>query len=208
MKQMFKLGFTLAAFAVVSCFMLALVNNFTAPVIAQHQKDKANAGMKIVFPDATDFVEVTDYKKPEGLISVDELYLAKKGGKVIGTVAKATGPTYDHATLLVGQDMNRIITGVQFLDLTDSPGFGQKAKDPSFKVASGKTFYGQFIGKNANDGFVSGTNFDAITGATFTSKGIGNILATATTVAGDYLEEKYGGAAGKSGGQKFSTGAE
>lgn len=41
------------------------------------------------------------------------------------------------------------VTGLQFLELTDSPGFGLKANDPTFTLPNGQTFYGQFNGKNA-----------------------------------------------------------
>jgi|WetSurMetagenome_2_1015567.scaffolds.fasta_scaffold45310_1 Na+-translocating ferredoxin:NAD+ oxidoreductase subunit G len=197
MKQMLKLGFTLAAFAVVSCFLLALVNHFTAPVIMRHETDKTNTGMKSVFPAAESFEEVTDFTKPAGTsITIDALYLAKKDGQVIGAVTKVTGPTYDHATILVGQDLNQTITGMQFLSLSDSPGFGLKAKDSSYKVKSGTTFFGQFTGKEVSAGFKPNVTFDAISGATITSKGVGNILTIATYTAGNYLAEKYKGKAG------------
>lgn len=196
MKQMFKLGFTLAAFAVVSCFLLALVNSITAPVIEQHQIEKANAGMKTVFADADSFEQVTDYKpSTDPAISVVKMYLAKREGTVVGAVAQVTGPTYDHATILVGLDLKRTVTGMQFLDLTDSPGFGLKANDPSYKTKSGTTFYGQFRGKNANDGFVVNKTFEAVSGATITSKGVANLLSQGTYSAGEYLAEKFGGAA-------------
>jgi len=198
MKQMIRLGLTLAAYAVVSCFCLALVDNFTAPVIAKHQAAKLSAGLKIVYEDADSFEQATDYTKPEGVVSIDALYLAKKGSTVVGAVTKVTGPTYDHATLLVGQDLKGSITGVQFLDLTDSPGFGQKAKDPTYTVSSGKTFYGQFTGKNANDGFTVGSTYEAISGATITSKGVGVLLTQATYTAAQYLAAKYGGTAAAS----------
>lgn len=194
MKQMLKLGLILAAYAVASCFCLALINNLTAPVIAKHQADKLAAGLKIVYQDADSFEEVTDYEKPDGTISIDALYLAKKGGSVIGAVTKVSGPTYDRATIIVGQDLQGVLTGMQFLELSDSPGFGQKARDPSYKVASGKTFYEQFTGKKAADGFTAGTNFDAVAGATITSKGVGTLLAQATYTAGQYLTS-FGGAA-------------
>jgi Na+-translocating ferredoxin:NAD+ oxidoreductase subunit G len=195
MNKMIKLGLTLAAYSVASCFCLALVNNFTAPVITKHQAEKLNEGLKVVYQDADGFEQVTDFEKPAGAISVDELYLAKKSGTVVGAITKVTGPTYDHATILVGQNLKGIITGVQFLDLTDSPGFGLKAKDPSYKVPSGKTFYDQFTGKNAGDGFTIGSTYEAISGATITSKGVGVILTQATYTAGKYLSEKYGGTA-------------
>lgn len=196
MKQMLKLGFTLAAFAVVSCFLLALVNNVTAPVIEQHQLEKANAGMKSVFADADSFEEVTDYKpSTDSSISIVKMYLAKQSGTVVGAVAQVSGPTYDHATILVGLDLKRTVTGMEFLELTDSPGFGLRAGDPSYKTKDGTTFYDQFKGKNANDGFVVNKTFEAVSGATITSKGVANLLSQGTYSAGEYLAEKFGGAA-------------
>ncbi|MBP3710128.1 MAG: FMN-binding protein [Treponema sp.] len=200
MKHIVKLGLTLAIFAGAACFCLALVNHVTAPVIAQHQEEKANAGMKTVFPDADAFEKVTDFApSTDAAITIDNMYLAKKDGDVIGAVAQVSGPTYERATILVGIDKERIITGVQFLALSDSPGFGLKASDPSFTVASGTTFYGQFAGKNANDGFVPGQTFDAISGATITSRSVGNLLSQGTFSAGEYLAEKYGGSASAGG---------
>jgi Predicted NADH:ubiquinone oxidoreductase, subunit RnfG len=196
MKQMLKLGLTLAAFAVVSCFLLALVNSITAPVIAQKQTAKMNEGMKTVFAGADSFEQVTDYKaSTDPAVTIVNMYIAKKDGKAVGAVTQVSGPTYDHAVILVGIDMNRTVTGVQFLELTDSPGFGLKASDASYKTRSGTTFYGQFTGKNANDGFVVNKTFEAISGATITSKGVANLISQGTYSAGDYLAEKYGGAA-------------
>jgi Na+-translocating ferredoxin:NAD+ oxidoreductase subunit G len=195
MKQMLKLGFTLAAFAVVSSFLLALVNSITAPVIEQHQIEKANAGMKAVFADADSFEQVADYKpSTDPSIAIGKMYIAKKGGNTVGAVVQVSGPTYDHATILVGIDLKRTITGIQFLELTDSPGFGLKANDPSYKLKNGMTFYEQFKGKNTNDGFIVNKTFDAISGATITSKGVGNLLSQGTYSAGEYLAEKFGGA--------------
>ncbi|MBR7063581.1 MAG: FMN-binding protein, partial [Treponema sp.] len=114
---------------------------------------------------------------------------------VIGAVAQVTGPTYDKATIILGLDKNQTLTGLRFLALSDSPGFGQKANDPSYTGPSGKTFYEQFTGKNANDGFVAGETFDAISGATITSKGVATLLSQGVYSAGNYLAEKHGGAA-------------
>ena len=55
MKQILKLGLTLAAFAVVSCLALAVVNNFTAPVIEKNNAAKTSAGLTVVFPQADSF---------------------------------------------------------------------------------------------------------------------------------------------------------
>ena len=50
MKEMFKLGLSLAIFASVACVCLALVNNVTAPAIAAAKERELNAGLAVVFP--------------------------------------------------------------------------------------------------------------------------------------------------------------
>lgn len=182
--SMLKLGLILAAYAVASCTVLALVNNFTAPVIEQNNIRKANEAMRAVFADADDFEQVKDDSLP-----IDSLYFAKKGGNVIGAVAKVSGPTYDHATIMFGVSTDGIVTGMRFLENTDSPGFGLNASDPSFKLANGKTFYEQFAGKKVADGFKAGQTFDAITGATITSNGVAGLLQTGCDVIDKYLKE-------------------
>ncbi len=178
---MIKLGLILAAYAVAACTVLAVVNNITSPVIRHNQEEKANNAMRSVFAEADSFM-APEHTAIEGAgnISIDSLQLACKNGKVIGAVAQVTGPTYDTSTVMVGISLDGTITGVQYLSNTDTPGFGQKASDPTFHLANGKTFYGQFEGKNAREGFVTGVTFDAISGATITSDGAAALLTTAT----------------------------
>ncbi len=176
-----KLGVILALFAAVSCTILAVVNNFTSSVIEKNKIEKANAAMKVVMSEATSFEAVKEFEaSTDSTISIQSFYVAKKDGKEIGAVVQVNGPTYDRGTLMVGMLKDGTVTGVQFLELSDSPGFGIKAKDPSFKLPNGKTFCGQFEGKNAKDGFIPGQTFDAITGSTITSRGTGNLLTQAT----------------------------
>jgi len=180
--SMIKLGLVLCAYAVVACTLLALVNNFTAPKIADNQAKKVSAAMQEFFPDAgLSFETVNDYKAPVvGAITVDEIYVAKKDGKIVGGAAQVTGPTYDQGSILIGMKTDGSVTGLKFLKLTDSPGFGLKANDSTFKLPNGKTFYGQFEGKNAKDGFVAGKNFDAISGATITSVAVSSLINEGT----------------------------
>lgn len=174
MKEILKLGFVLSVFAVVSCFALAVVNNFTAPKIAAHKAEKTAQGLRIVFPDADSFEEVTDFEKKAGSTEIMEVYSVIKGGVKTGTVVKATGPTYDKVVMLIGCDVNKKISGVVFLENTDSPGFGQKASE--------EAFYGQFAGIDGSKPVVMGTDFDAISGATITSKGVETIINNAMGV--------------------------
>ena len=181
-KEILKLGLILVCYSVVLCTVLAVVNYFTAPKIASNQNEKAKAAMQEVFAVADNFEldDDSDFYEQNSTssIKVKDFYFAKKDGNVIGGVIQVTGPTYDKGKIIVAMDLDSVVTGVRILELSDSPGFGLKANSPSFTLPSGKTFYGQFEGKSATDGFKDGQNFDAISGATITSKGLGDMIDT------------------------------
>lgn len=188
--EMIKLGLTLVCYAVISCTVLAIVNNFTAPKIKQNQIDAANKAMREVFATADEFIPVENYSPSSvNTITVSDVYLAKQGGHVVGGVAQVSGPTYDKGKLIVGMDIDGVVTGMRILELSDSPGFGLKANDPTFKLPNGKTFYEQFAGKSALTGFNDGKNFDAISGATISSKGLGNLVDQGTSVLLKYFDD-------------------
>lgn len=187
--EMIKLGLVLAVFAAASCTVLALVNSVTSVKIAANKIAKANAAMKVVMADADGFEPVENFA-PSGnsSIKIQSVYSAKKGGTTVGAVAQINGPTYDRGTVMVGMKTDGTITGVQFLELSDSPGFGLKANDPTFKLPNGKTFYGQFEGVNAKNGFKAGSNFDAISGATITSVSAAALIEEGTKSMFKYFE--------------------
>ncbi len=190
--SMIKLGLVLCAYAVAACAMLAVVNNFTAPKIAQNQERKVSQAMAEFFPDAgLTFETVNDFTPPVvGAITVDEMYVAKRGNEIVGGAAQVSGPTYDQGTILIGIKTDGTVTGLKFLKLTDSPGFGLKANDSTFKLPNGKTFYGQFEGKNAKEGFVAGQNFDAISGATITSVAVSSLINEGSKNIFAYFNQK------------------
>ncbi len=193
MNDMIKLGLSLALYALVSCTVLAVVNNFTSPKIADNQKTKVDNAMKAFFPEeGFEFESVSDYEpKSAGTSKIENLIIAYDADKnIAGGAAQVSGPTYDTGTILVGMEKDGTIRGLQFLKLTDSPGFGLKANDSTFKLPNGKTFYGQFEGKNANDGFVAGKTFDAISGATITSNGIADLMTLGTKTLSGYIGGK------------------
>ncbi|MCR4733662.1 MAG: FMN-binding protein [Treponema sp.] len=188
--EMIKLGLVLVCYAVASCAVLAVVNNFTLPKIKQNQIDKANAAMKQVFPQADSFEAVSDFEKSSlSVITLSDFYLVKENGEVTGAILQASGPTYDKGKIIVGMRKDGSIEGIRILELSDSPGFGLKANDPSFKLASGLTFYDQFSGKSAKNGFTVNENFDCISGATITSKGIGDLVTQASKSMLTYFKE-------------------
>lgn len=189
MKNMLKLGLSLAIYASVACVCLSLVNMVTAPAIAAAKERELNAGLAVVFADADTFAPAPNFVADTATsIKVTNLYLAKKGDQVMGAVVQANGPTYDKAEMLIGVTLNRSITGIQFLSLSDTPGFGQKAAEPEFS--------NQFAGKSIDDAFSAGDDVVAISGATITTKGVSQLIKYAAYIAGEYLAANCGGAAG------------
>jgi electron transport complex protein RnfG len=165
---------------VAACVLLAVVYGVTSPVIEANQKAEVAASLSQIYPGAdfdgqipTDFKPVTQNK-----VVVDSLYVAKKGGEIVGAVVQATGPTYDKATLLIGVTKDHKITDVKFMAISDTPGFGQKAPG---------LYAGKLQGKSTDDAFVAKQDLEAISGATITSNGVAAILKNATEVAGTYL---------------------
>ena len=179
MKEMLKLGFVLASFALVACVALALVNSFTLPLIEGPKAKETAAKMKQVFPQATAFEALDEEFETGSSVHIDSFTLAKDGDNVIGAVIQASGPTYESAVILVGIDKNGSITGTSFVELSDSPGFGQRAKDNGYMD--------QYTGKTWSDAFEVNQDVEAISGASFSSKGIANIIKTASATAKDYF---------------------
>lgn len=189
MKNMLKLGLSLAAYASVACVCLSLVNLATAPAIAAAKERELQAALIVVFPEASGFEPAPGFVSDTTTsVKVTNLYLAKQGDQVLGAVVQANGPTYDRAEMLVGVTLDRSITGIQFLSLTDTPGFGQNATKPEWM--------GQFAGKSIDDAFEAGQDVDKISGSTISTKGIAQIIKYATYVGGEYLSANYGGVAG------------
>ena len=187
MKEAFKLGVILALYAAAACFALALVNNVTAPTIERLSLEKESAALKMIFPGADGFEKIEGVQKQSGSATVESFYKATKGGAVAGYAVKATGPTYDMTTLIAGFEPDMKIAGVNILKTSDSPGFGQKAADSSYKNSKGTTFYGQFAGVDASKPLALGADFEAISGATITSNTMGELISNAAAVVQNYL---------------------
>jgi len=186
MKTMIKLSFIMALYAVVACVGLAFVYIATAPRIASAAEREVNALLKQIFPDASEFENVTGkVESGSGSITFDRAYVAKKDGAASGMVIHVTGPTYKSSTILVGVDMARKVTAVTFTSNTDTPGLGTKTAE--------SPFIDQFFSKSVDDAFKLGSDVQAISGATISSRAVSNILKLAGYKAGEYLSANYGG---------------
>lgn len=115
-----------------------------------------------------------------GSVEVETVLKAVDGsGNELGYVIIAlSNDSYAGAVKLsIGLKEDGTVTGIEFLEINDTPGLGLKAKEPGFKD--------QFAGKNAESlsviksGSGSDTEIVAISGATITSSATTNAVNAA-----------------------------
>jgi electron transport complex protein RnfG len=176
MKNMIKLGFTLALFAAAACVMLAFVYSGTKRKIAENQENELKAAQKELFPDADSFPEIPEkLQSPDSSVTIEKQYEAlQEDGERIGVVLQVfRGSFGGPIKILVGVSAGNAITGIKILEHQDTPGLGANAASSQYYVdrATKTTFYGQFTGKSVADAFTVKRDGDvqAITASTITS---------------------------------------
>ncbi|HOB35567.1 MAG: FMN-binding protein [Firmicutes bacterium] len=173
MNSSLKMVVVLGLIAFISAGLLAGVNYWTAPIIEENAQARLNATFSRVI-DADEFVE------PE---EETEFFLriAKKGGAVVGYVVRLTGQGYSSAgiDILVGLNTEAEVQGVYIFSHSETPGLGDRITDPAW--------LSQFKGKGIDDPIASGTDVDAISGATSSSTAVIGSVRRAVQFVGGYL---------------------
>ncbi|MEY8354796.1 RnfABCDGE type electron transport complex subunit G [Lachnospiraceae bacterium 54-53] len=147
---------------------------------------------KAVFPEAADFKsddrmkEAVDacnsqlLSRSFGNVGVENALLAvDAGGTAVGYVITSYSDDSYGGTikLSVGIKEDGTVNGIEFLEISDTPGLGLKAKEPAFKD--------QYAGKNAGSlsvtksGNAVDAEINAISGATVTSSAATNAVNAA-----------------------------
>ncbi len=152
MKEKILPSIVLCLIAVIVCGALVLANELTKDKIAAAQAEKISASLSETFGDAT-------YTNAEKTIDgIDNTYTGDNGT----TVFEITQDGYAKGGLhvLIGFDSEDKLCGIGFLDMGETPGLGTKVRDQ-------KDFTEQFVGLSEKT-----DDFEPITGATFSSKGM------------------------------------
>ena len=187
-KYIIKLTVTLFVTCVVVAALLGLVDNVTRDKIAAINWENTVAAMKAVVadPDATTFsdaLENTEAMSAAALAgggTLDSVYEVQVGGASAGYAIKVVASgSQGNIEMMVGVDGEGAVTGVSIVDNAETAGIGSKVMENQNGVLD------QFIGRSAADGTLAvGTNVDAITGATVSSKGVTAGVNAALAVAG------------------------
>jgi electron transport complex protein RnfG len=196
MKNILKLGITLAVFAVAACVMLAFVYSGTKSKIAENQENELKAAQKELFPGADSFPEIPEnLQSPDRSVTIEKQYEALRGGEPAGVVLQVSRGSFGGPIrILVGVSADNTITGIKILEHSDTPGLGANAASPRYFVdrAAGKTFYGQFTGKSIADPFEVKSDGDvqAITASTVTSMAVTAAVKAAGKCAAAWMAGK------------------
>lgn len=149
MKESVKFGIILLLFCALSAGLLAVVNSFTAPVIAETELKNTLASYEAIFADAADSFEEYDQAKLDSIKekypNIEKIFLAKKGQDVVGYGVNVKSNGYGGAMtnalgfLLEGDT----IAGFRNISNGETSGFGSRiTTDEYYPSYEGKSAAG------------------------------------------------------------------
>ncbi len=171
MREMIKLGATLAAVCVIAAGAIAGVNGAVKATIDENNRLEAVLKRQQVFPAAKDFEART--------LGGREIFVAKDAaGAPLGLVVTSAPRGYAGPigmTIGISPDGTLAGLAISKLDQTETPGLGVKVTLASFRD--------QFRGKDADAVRLKkdGGAVDAITAATISSRAVANGVREALT---------------------------
>jgi electron transport complex protein RnfG len=175
LRNIINLGGRLLIVCLVAAVALAATYNITAPVKAANDAAIAEKARKAIYPDAASFT-VLSQEETDSLVASDKdfsgvksVYRADDGGVLV--TLTVTG--YHEFTLLVGIKPDATVAGFSVLAHTETAGLGDRI--------TSSAFVNQFKGIATPAAY--GDGIEAISGATFSSKGVLNGINIAARVA-------------------------
>jgi electron transport complex protein RnfG len=173
MKETIRYATILGVICLCASGILALVNGFTAPKIAQQELNEEQAALKEVMPGCASF---TPHPQADHTVYYSAY---DASGKLAGFVLKSEQKGYSSTIVsLAGVNPKLEITAVKILSQNETPGLGNRICDPSFLA--------QFKGKSLG-------NYDeikAITGASISSGAvIASVKSRLTELQEQLLQE-------------------
>lgn len=156
MKSKVMPPLVLTIICVIVSGLLAMANELTKDKVAEAQQNKLQSSLEKTFGEAEYTVVNQTYDKINQVIRDDS-------GRVIFDIT-VDGYSKGGLQLLIGIDAEGKTCGVGIVACGETPGLGTKVQDD-------KSFSEQFLGQSSTD-----YDFNPITGATYSSKGMKNAV--------------------------------
>lgn len=186
-KELVLPGITLFVICLITASLLAFTNQLTAPKIEAMAAANADVARKKVLATAESFID-----EPEPLHLNGETYQYFKGldkdanvvGYIFTTVTKGYG---GDVKIMSGIGKDGKVSGIEILELSETPGLGMKAYDDFFLTQFlDKAGCVNVVKKEADDNSIC-----ALTGATITSSAVAGAVNIALELF-DLVNEKPG----------------
>lgn len=169
MKEKILPTIVLTIICTVAALLLAFAHEVTKDDIAQQKELKFSRTVEQLFGEC----EIKLLDSSFGCHEIKNVAVTSDGRTAVEIVAD--GYSKGGIDILIGFDESGAVCGIEFVALGETPGLGSKVRDE-------ESFREQFIGAS-DDSY----GFDAISGATFSSKGMKRAVDTALKV---YNENK------------------
>ena len=139
--------------------LLAFVNHFTAPIIAENELAKKELALSSIFPELTAY-ETFDASQTDS----DEIYIVSDNNGAIGYCAVTTPSGFGgKLNMMVGVDSERNVRGIRIIGHSETAGVGTNALNDAYL-----SLYNGLGGT----GITLGDGVDAYAHATVTSKAV------------------------------------
>jgi len=180
MKEILKLGGILFLISAICSGLVGFASEITKEPIAAKEKEIKEQAMQEIILGAEDFEEM------QGTEEVEEVYIATRGGKLIGYAISVSPKGYGGIiNMMVGVTKDGVVEGVKILTHSETPGLGANASEPSFMNQFKEKSKAIKVVKGANP---SDDEISAITGATITAQAI----TDGVNMALDYVNSQEG----------------
>ena len=184
------LGAILFIICIVIAASVSLVNQITAPIIADSAESSKKTSFEDVFPNATDFKDITA-EFPDRDTRISEIHEVQGPSGTLGYLYIVSTVGYaDQVKNLVAIDQEtQTIKSITILKHNETPGLGAKAKEPEFKNQFNGLPINQEVTIIKGPGNIETSEVQAITASTITSDavalGINLVLADYTKIFGN-----------------------
>ena len=169
MREKIKPSLVLMIICIASSLLLVLAHEATKENIAEQKIKKFQTSVEALFGEC-------EYNLLESNFGEDDITaIAVTADGRTALRMSVDGYEKDGIEVLIGIDQEGAVCGIEFVSLKETPGVGSKIRDED-------SFCRQFIGVSS-----AGENFDAITGATYSSRGMISAVDKALEV---YSENK------------------
>lgn len=194
MNKSIKDALILCLITLVAGLLLGGVFELTKTARLEQQIKTQNNAYKTVSPNATSFDEITlntgsisevlsANDISEKSVVVNGAVYAKNGDEIVGYIVNVTSKEGFGGDIAfsVGVDLNGKVTGISILSISETAGLGMNAKNEDYLNQYMVDRNGLYIVNK--DDKAEGTNIDAISGATITSKAVTKGVNAAILVA-------------------------